>query len=198
MRYNEFANTSIIEEADLRGEWWISNGVASFADGDVGDMNHEGMVMRDAGFNVISTIEDDSRFNHISIDSEYPDMDEVAKVIDEIAEANNIDEDVVLDELGIDKEEYSIALGHGDAREYGLRVYKQIRVAGKEVQMYDLNSRRMRELANGLWDAYQEEAEQATFNIEEGNGKKYFQNVPFDILESGKYSALRDFVYGYN
>ena len=34
--------------AQLRGEWWIMNGTAAFADGDVGDFNHEGYAIQTA------------------------------------------------------------------------------------------------------------------------------------------------------
>lgn len=31
---------------DIRGEYWITDGYVDFADGDVGDMNHEGKAIQ--------------------------------------------------------------------------------------------------------------------------------------------------------
>ena len=53
----------------------------------------------------------------------------------------------------------------------------------------------MRDLADGLADAAgdAEGLENMLFNIEDSATGAFYENVPFDVIESGQMKALRDF-----
>ena len=204
MLASEYIQPQFSVAKDFRGEYWLDTyGTATFADGDIGDFNHEALVIMEAQTNVVSTLADNPAFDFISdgdMDGEFgpseETMDAIGEKLDAMTEAEGTSLDVVLKRLGVDPEEFNIANDQGDARDYGLRVNKQIRVAGNEIQMYDLSSGRMRVLADGLYDAYGEDVENGTFNIEDSGRGKYYTEVPFSVLSEGKYAALRNYEHG--
>jgi len=54
----------------------------------------------------------------------------------------------------------------------------------------------LKEIANGLDDAYgslESELERESFDIYVYSTKRFYQNVPFDIIEAGDVAALRDY-----
>ena len=44
---------NLLKESKFRGEWWFQEGQAVFADGDVGDMNHEAVVIETLKRNIL-------------------------------------------------------------------------------------------------------------------------------------------------
>jgi len=74
MKFKEW----LIQE-NFSGEWWIhEDGFADYADGDIGDKTHEGIVMDVLQSNIMG------EFN-IYNDDEYPDWDNIeSEIVDEI------------------------------------------------------------------------------------------------------------------
>jgi len=91
-----------------------------------------------------------------------------------------------LREKGISDEDYSIAEGFGDAREYAMKKWGWKRVEGNNIETWTLTPEDLQIISSGLWDAYDEEAETSTFNIYVYGTKKSYNNIPLDIIDKGK------------
>lgn len=204
----------ILRTASLYGEWWITeSGQAVYADGDVGDMNHEGYVINsiqsqyaDDEFNNGDHVDWDRFINsliHEKIQQAYANpaiMQEVLRImgISSIDQMSTMDTQelgyALLKERGISEEEINIANGQGDARLFAMKNWGWKRVQKNNVETYNLTSQDLINIVHGLYDAYQEEAETALFNIWVVSNKKWYQNIPLAEMESGNLMNLRQFI----
>tara|TARA_Y100000310_G_scaffold180635_1_gene180550 strand:+ start:10378 stop:10878 length:501 start_codon:yes stop_codon:yes gene_type:complete len=157
--------------AQATGEFWITEeGQAYYADGDIGDMNHE-MYIRDLVLSEKNLTPDD--------------IDLFSTSEEELAQ------------LGFNKEEIDVLLDKVDARDYGLTHYGWKRVADNEVQTWTISSGDMAAIASGLYDAYNEEAVRRTYNLEVGATGKYYVSIPFEVIETANPMALREYTNKY-
>lgn len=148
------------------GEWWILDGRALFADGDIGDTNHSGQVI-----DYILSIHDLS-----------PETFDLTKENEQTLKAK-----------GFDVDEINALLDKVDPREYGLVHLGWKRVHGNNVQTQNLTSSDLEDIANGLWDAYEsdlENNENITFNIEVMSSGKFFVRIPYKIISDGNVLSL--------
>jgi len=200
---------------EVPGEWFLVEGEAQFADGDVGDFNHDMIVREHVVRKLVDVI--DANFD---VDWEYwadkaesigggDDMTEspegreiltrnVHKFLENKIKDASEGKDALLDKLGINEEELLIASGDPRSypREYGIRHLGYVRVAGNNVEAYDITSKKLREIANGLWDAAGDESvEGMTFDVEDAKTNTLYSDVPFSVLDSGNMRALREFKY---
>ena len=93
-----------------------------------------------------------------------------------------------------------------DPREYAMKYWKWIRVLNNNVQVWILDNKILKNIANGLYDAYPEdllgfellpEDEQPKFVIEALNTGVLYENVPFGVIDSGQVSRLNAYRYKY-
>ena len=200
---------------EVPGEWFLVEGQAQFADGDVGDVNHDMIVREHVVRKLVDVI--DANFD---VDWEYwadkaesigggDDMTEspegreiltrnVHKFLENKIKDASEGKDALLDKLGINEEELLIASGDPRSypREYGIKHLGYVRVAGNNVEAYDITSKKLREIANGLWDAAGDESvERMTFDVEDAKTNTLYSDVPFSVLDSGNMRALREFRY---
>ena len=187
------------KKSQVRGEWWLIDGEAVYADGDVGDMNHEAYVVDSIIRNYIY-----DEFDHgewldwdgfklflakEQFEEQFGDMDfekhkkNFPKKVEEMYLAK-------LKELGMTNEEYLLAEGFGDAREYGMKHLSWKRVKSNNVQTETLTHDDLQSIANGLWEAYDEECNNETFNIEVNSTRTVYENVPYSLISDGAPSAL--------
>jgi len=228
--YSSFSKISVVSSnwyhrlklAQLSGEFWITDsGQVMFADGDIGDYNHEAYVIE----SILSKY--DLSWDGNMIDVNSPDFienyvrenqDEVIEWLHENdlltdeqfqgfeADPYSIDPDVIYDLginnmtnsdifmlMGMSEEEAMIAEGHGDARLFAMKNWGWKRLEGIHVETWSLTSSDMRTIADGLWDAYDEAAERGKYTIFIESDKSFFQNIPYPVIASGKPAALRDF-----
>jgi hypothetical protein len=183
--------------SQITGEWWIIDGSANYADGDIGDMNHEMYVI------------DHVRRKYVygEFDSDIVDWDGFKKFLAKekyeedgknIKEFENLSDEMIeelylfkLKEMEMSNEEYMIAEGMGDARKYGIEKLGWKRVAGKNIQTNTLTVDDLREISNGLWDAYQDNAEVSEFNIEVSSTGAFYTDVPYSVICDNSTSSLR-------
>ena len=168
---------------DLRGEYWLDSGQSMFADGDIGDMNHEGYAIDNAQREILSAMDGDefSEGDGVDWDGFIAHLEEV-----------HGDEDgylAAMKEAGISDELYQTALGMGDVRQYAAEQWGWIRVHGNDVQMRDLSQ--LDDLASGLADAHQDDVDGQSFNIETKDA--YYTDVPYQVIEGGKAADLREY-----
>lgn len=182
--------------AHLQGEFWLIDGTAVYADGDVGDINHEGMVIQQLTAELVEEVNDECGSR---LDSEYVDMTRIEDVIRKHLDMDPMDRDqdkienFIIEELQFPKVKLDVINGQVGAREYGFEVLGWKRVAGSSVETQTLSNHDLKEIADGLWDAYQEQVEENSFNIEvRGNGR-YYDEVPWSVVSGDDIKALQEY-----
>tara|TARA_Y100000310_G_scaffold275978_1_gene292806 strand:- start:13574 stop:14287 length:714 start_codon:yes stop_codon:yes gene_type:complete len=173
--------------AQVRGEFWIHSGQAWSADGDVNDVNHEGMV-RDS---ILGKYDMDYESNLVDIEdpSFIEDFvrNEFEECVDLLLQQGNLSpeeaqayledpvtnhEEVVslisigdiLKIKGASDDEIEV-IEAGDARLFAMKAWGWKRLEGIHVETWTLTNEDLSQIADGLYDAYQEEAETVTYTI---------------------------------
>ena len=196
------------------GEWWIhSCGTAIFADGDIGDINHEAyvidLVVREVlshldididnkGYDIIGTLEGD--LVSIIIDGGLlpdglrydPDLDEIFD--EEEGESLGDFYDWVKREMqymSYSQEQidsiYDLVTGHSDARVYGTQYMGMYRVHGNHIQTWTLTRDDLKKIHNGLYDICQEDLDSldCVWHIEVCSSKRYYSRITNEDFLSG-------------
>jgi hypothetical protein len=199
------------------GEWWLIDGVAHYADGDVGDKNHEAYVHDHVYAELRDKIEEAELYSglqEIFASEETPDAttlrtnlndwsDRQAKELpDDHPDKEPLYDDVyawLAEKTGLTEKDLNWVFNADsstvDLREYGMRKLGWIRVAGNQVELYKLTPAKLKEMARGLWAACDEEVEALKFDIAERSANfRYFSDVPYLVIASGKMAAVREYL----
>lgn len=169
---------------NIQGEYWIDQyGGVQYADGNIGDYNHEGYVISQLQAEIAD------KYNPKYNRGEYVDWEKMwadimKKYQKKYPKIQNETEllDVILDDLGVSNEEYSVANGVGDARLYGMKNWGWKRVEGNNVETWNLTAKDMTVIADG---------------IEEILSHNYDEETPDSEIEIfiHVYSVKKDFEY---
>ncbi len=161
------------KKAYVDGEYWIDeDGRAWPADGDIGDKDHSAYV-RDR------------------ILSEYVDMDspEVAEIF---GARYPTDEDLL--KIGIPQESIDIILDRKDPREYAMKNWGWVRVADRFIQTWVLTSQILKNIANGLFEAFDRDVyTEKNFVLESMANNRIYENVPYQVIDQANPMGLRDY-----
>ena len=143
----------------IKGEYWIIDGDVDFADGDVGDYNHEALaidhVFRSWSDNVASVAEEygiETDFNS----DDYADTESITNTINEILEIiqeDHNEEDsntILMQQLGITEPAYLVICGFGDARDYVMQYEGWIALRGNSSDLYGFDAEKRKSLAEGV------------------------------------------------
>jgi hypothetical protein len=204
----------------LRGEFWITDGSVISAD-DFAETNHEGHAMQAAlsslldHFNIFEEFFDPNDFVKTVAPIILEDMED--QDITNILTTNGIDKKDIKDILSnrihffhfLDDDDivnfyleqnpniqylYEIAMGHGDARLYGMKELGWKRLESNNVETFTITPSDMDQIADGLYEAYNEEAKTSKFNIYVFSTTKWYTNVPFDVIASKNLGLLRNYM----
>lgn len=208
------------EERTLTGEYWIIDGQAIFADGDTGDMNHEGYVVQHLASEFLNyfDIYDDEpaplgeyeeQIKQFFIDEgvieqwekseEEFDNDPAEFMLKYLWKEHKQDFDNNQEKL---QEAFFIAYNasQSDAREYGMKYLGWVRVQSNNIQTWTLTPKTMSNISRGIDEAidqemgYDEEnVNELEFNIEVLANRKMYYNVPYDDISSGKPQRLMQY-----
>jgi hypothetical protein len=191
--------------AAVRGEWWIVDGRAQYADGDVGDYNHEAMaieaaqmilkdeMLKDPVLQQAANIIFGEQGNYDSWDpiatrSYLLDWADGAMSNGELTEDEADDiYAAIANRTGVDRETIDVAMGgdHEDARNFAMKKWGWKRLAGKTVEMWTMTPGDTKDLAEGIWDAYDDEAELVRYEIYVHGNNTHYTEVPFEAIEKG-------------
>jgi len=150
------------KKAQVYGEWWITDtGDVLFADGDAGSdvYNHEMQVL--------------NQITSDYFDKELTDFD-----------FSSLTEDDFI-RTGMPQEARDVLEGRTDARDYGMKILGWIRVADKYIQAWYLTGTTLRNIANGLFEAYGTDAFKQKYVIESLSNGKNYSPVPYEAIDSG-------------
>lgn len=201
---------------ELSGEWWIDDsGSPMYADGDVGDMNHE-MYAID---HVVRGILDDLDVN--------PRTDDFIGTLDQHEEAitqalglpegtpivwyegshgrveNARVHPALLAALTGPAEQRLARVLAGwavsDPRDFAVQFLGWYRVHGNNVQTWTLTAKDMTTIARGVGavaeqdGADEDDLAREVFDIEVMKTRRFYRSVPFLVLEAARPAALREF-----
>lgn len=157
------------DEVYLRGEYWIQDGHVEFADGDVGDRNHEGIAISHVLHTFLSTvtnIAEDLEIDVSDIES-YDDVDYdnfakiMSEIIDKLQETHNTDRKQasidLMEQIGCNSAAYQILHGGGDARLYVMKYENWIAIRENNIELYGYNEQKRGYLQHGLADILESE-----------------------------------------
>lgn len=188
------------KKAQIRGEWWIIDGNAIFADNNIGEMGHEAYVLETVRKEIVNAM------NYYA-EEIYDWNITKQEIIQNLVQSGKIDPkllikkygedyiekipyntdifDVIAKKFNIPQEQLDIADESGDIREYGMKNLGWKRMAGNNIETQTLTSADLKNIMDGIYDAYSEESENSKFNIEiRGNGK-VFWDIPWQVMENG-------------
>ncbi len=171
-----------MEEVEIRGEYWVQNGQVDFADGDIGDRNHEMLATEHVVHQYSSEIEslcDEYDLAHDDFDGmDGIDTEAVSKALWKVYELLTTgrdpdDEDeqkpprkkmspakadkTILAELKCNADAYQILLGRGDSRLYVMKYDGWIAIRSHSVDVYGYTDQRRQEIASAISDVIYEE-----------------------------------------
>jgi len=205
------------EPEPLDGEHWLDDsGNATFADGDIGDMNHEGYAIDQAHRDVADAFGVDAGDEVGS--SDWQDIiRQVCKNnprYGELLAAEDWDTPAhkqMLDETGLDPETALVAQGYGDPRLWAAKHHGWTRMAGNSLQTVGIDGPKMQAIADGIYDAHQlydipgehkfdlEVVHPEAAGVHQGQefSSRLYQDVPMSVLESGDMNELRKYDSNY-
>lgn len=204
----EYSDDTIV----VRGEYWFDErGNAQYADGDVGDMDHEDYVILRCGNEVLN-------YFNLDFDGDFQgDLsgkeDEILSIIrQEVGDSwGDIENDpasaiikylVTFFKIPEEKADELVLTAYGsrgDAREYAIKNWNWIRVHGPNIEVNKLNTETLKKVAEGIRDALEQEgemyeddsyerADRGVYNISTYTGKRY--TITLDDMERGNVSGL--------
>jgi len=200
---------NLCKYAEMRGEFWIHDGTAMFADGDIGDYNHEAYVIEVVQSQIINGEEDWEEWKNKTVleilEEKKQELEEKKLDTEEPGDIKDIDDQIYeiwemskntsyyayeligdnLEELGIEPEYFEIAKGQGDAREFAMKHWGWKRLEEDNIETWFLKENDLRDIANGLYDAYDDVVINSNFNIYVYSSNKYYTDVPFQAIETG-------------
>jgi hypothetical protein len=198
-----------LETVGIRGEYWFDDsGSAIYADGDIGDMNHEAYVIQQCAGEVASEFGADTDEPHLETDSPLEEQiieniiddldiedekekdkaifniknDPASAMIDYLITNNNFTKDdandLVLTAYGSMK----------DAREYAIKRWGWSRVHGDSIETKMLTRDSLKNIARGIHDALDQEG----FHDSDEYTEEQIDNHEYDISTySGKRYSIK-------
>jgi hypothetical protein len=176
---------------EIRGEYWIEDGHVQFADGDVGDYNHEGYaIMAVVGqyqdevvdFAEKLGIEDNKRRNYDEPNNLHT-QELIVKIYEKLTERTKRPMDdsqarsYIMRSIGCNKDAYDILCGSGDGRMYAMEYYGWIAVRSNNVEFYGWDQQKKKQISNGIRDIIYEEDYSASENLDPNEVELWLEDL---------------------
>lgn len=151
----------------VRGEYWIVDGRVDFADGDVGEQNHEMVALNSVASDHLESLADyaeelgidasESRWT----DEPFPTATELLGSVHSSLVGRGIPSvqasTEIIRRLGINMEVYKMLGGGGDARLYVMREDGWIAVRSNNIELFGYDQSKKESLVSGLEDILDQE-----------------------------------------
>lgn len=194
----------LIHYAEMRGEYWIDDsGYAQYADGDIGDANHEGIALerlvREVLFTLGVEINDELR----SLDlSDYADEIYAKLENDEDKADWEIDPETVVERIvkqrGMENVEdiFNVLHHKMDPRMFALKHWGWKRVKGNNIETWTLTNEDLQDILHGLDSTGELDTDEfglEEFNIDVGSTQAFYKDVPLHVIEQGNLTLLQEY-----
>jgi hypothetical protein len=187
----------MLKLSQFRGEFWIQGGQAMGADGEINDYNHEGMAIETAQQMIMDNEGDWEEWKQNAAKEKYQEALQQAttpQLQQQVQMKWNDDggEEFLMEALreqGVENATYMVAEGMGDVRKWAMEHLGWKRLQGVNVETWNILPADLRDIADGVWDAYQDPAETGNFNIYVGSQDKWFYEVPFADIATGRFAG---------
>jgi len=162
--------------SEIKGEYWITDGSVDFADGDIGEWNHEGKALQYLASKHVDDVLNIAADLGVELDhhrsEEYPagDIEEIRKKLTNAVEDKEIEwnlpdgveplqsvDHYLQQSLGISDEEYSTMIGFGDPGLYCMEHEGWIAVRSNNVEFYGFDNNKKQEIIKGLDEILEQE-----------------------------------------
>lgn len=218
IKYKQLAEAILLENSNFRGEYWIQDGYVQFADADVGDVGHEGIVIENAAGQVLSELGIETFGDHVYIQDHDEDIFEAMQdglTEEQMERYRNGEEVKVMIEYGktvLNNPKFEnlvlAAFDKIDVRRFAMREWGWKAIRGDNVDTWNLTSEDLKKISSGLGEAYDSEITQYEqnnksvdengfagpyFNIEVYSVGDYYSDVPFSLIESKNVASLRPY-----
>lgn len=149
----------------IRGEYWIVDGRVDFADGDVGDQNHEMVALNAVASDHIDALVDYAEELGVedipNIDEPFPAASELTRsihfaLVEKGVPAVHVAGHVVK-RLGTSMDVYKMLGGGGDARLHMMKTDGWVAVRSNNVELYGYDQDKRKSLADGIEDILDQE-----------------------------------------
>lgn len=205
----------------LRGEWWICDGEVEFADSDIGERGHEAIAigrLANTFLNRMDIYVDDAahlsdyvpeirqwlRDEHADRFTEETIMNDPLECAREVLEEENrayVNTNFTTPEQFNDAWFCACGCGNHDARKYMVRYQGWKRVKGNDVETWNLTTRDLKEITDGLWEIHSQESvddvpDDMEFNIEIRSIGKYYTGIPWSVLKADDPIAVHRYIEG--
>lgn len=195
---------NIVLNESIQGEWWITPWGVKFADGDLGEMNHEGHVLEALHRELLADMGIDCDDEHCSMlnyvdaiyDEIHEDMNGFEKVMWKDKQYLEAIESYLTRTITNDpllKEKFKCIFGWMDARAYGMKYLKWKRVKGNIIQTETLTSDDIKVIVNGINEMSDSDEDDDKYNIEVNATRSYYQDIPYAVLQKKSPMALQPY-----
>lgn len=164
----------------VRGEYWIVDGRADFADGDIGDQNHEMIALNSVAADYLDALVD--YMEELGIDTEEIGIhDEPFTTASELMQtiynallgrgvASVKVSEWIVKRLGANMEVYKLLSGGGDARLHVMKHKGWVAVRSNNIELFGYDQEKRRDIVGGIEDILDQEGveepdEEIEFNL---------------------------------
>ena len=202
----------------IRGEYWIQGGQVEFADGDVGDQNHEMVALNSVAADHLDSLTDYAEELNIDHKEELGGMDDdpsqsarhllqaiyytlleqafgvefQAMMLDNSVASAKVAEGIVK-KLGINMEVYNILGGGGDARLYVMKHDGWIAVRSNNIELFGYDANKKKQISNGIEEILDQEGieepqEEIEFSVYDHKTNRSFDATLADIKNTNSFA----------
>jgi hypothetical protein len=189
--------------AKIRGEYWIQGGQVEFADGDVGDQNHEMVALNSIAADHVDRIMDYAQ--ELGLDTEDLGIhDEPFTSTSELLEAIRYAllergvasikvAELIIKKLGINMEVYKLLGGGGDARLYVMKNEGWIAVRSNNIELFGYDANKKGQLSSGIEEILEQESieepdDQIEFSVYDHKTNRSFDATLADIKNTNSFA----------
>lgn len=152
----------------IRGEYWIQGGMVDFADGDVGDQNHEMIALNSVAADHLDSLVDYATELNIDTEELGGSDDEPSQAAYHLIQAiyhTLLERGVapvkisewIIKKLGVNMEVYKLLGGGGDARLYVMKHDGWIAVRSNNIELFGYDANKKKQISDGIEDILDQE-----------------------------------------
>lgn len=188
----------------IRGEYWIQDGRVDFADGDLGDQNHEMVALNHVASEHIDNLldyaeelgvgtEEFDRYGESPWGTASEILNAIFQALLERGVASVKISESIIKRLGIKMEVYKMLGGSGDPRLYVMKNEGWIAVRSNNIELFGYDANKKRQLVQGLEDILDEEGieepdDQIEFSVFDQKTKRSFEATLADIKNTSSFA----------